>query len=216
MTGPARLGVIALTDIAAPVAGYYVLRALGMGDASALTCGAALALLPAAATAVRRRHVDAIAAVVFCLFALSLAALAVSGSARVVLAAGCLPTLVIGLAFLGSLAVGRAAAFYLMLPVLTGGQQEQEEFWRTAWRDGPTVRSALRVLTLWWGCLLVGESALQVVLVVLLPVAAMAGLSAVLQVALVATLLGSAAWHGKRTGLGVRPYLDSLRVHADA
>jgi hypothetical protein len=54
------------------------------------------------------------------------------------------------------------------------------------------------------------------VLVVALPVDVMVSVAKVLQVALIAALLGFAGWYGKRTGLGVRPYLESIGAVGDA
>ena len=159
----------------------------------------------------RTRHLDAVAAIVLCFFALGLLGLLISGNARVALAADSLPTALIGLCFLGSLLVGRALAFYLLLPLLSGGRRDQEPFWRQAWQDGPTFRRAVRVLTFGWGFLLVAEAVARLVLVILLPVDVMVGISKALQLALVLSMIGFAGWHGKRTGMGVRPYLDSIQ-----
>lgn len=198
-------------DVAVPIAAYYLLRAVGVGDLAALASGAALSLSRVVIAAVRTRRLDAVAAIVLCFFALGLLGLAISGNARVALAADSLPTALVGLWFLGSLLVGRALAFYLLLPLLSGGRREQEPFWRQAWQDGPTFRRAVRVLTFGWGCLLVAEAVARLVLVVLLPVDVMVGVSKALQVALVLAMVGFAGWHGKRTGMGVRPYLDSIQ-----
>jgi hypothetical protein len=65
----------------------------------------------------------------------------------------------LGLGFLGSLLLGRAVAFPLLLGPLTGGDPAREGFWQRAWTDGPTFRHALRMLTLGWGGLLLTEAA---------------------------------------------------------
>jgi hypothetical protein len=202
--------VMVLADLVLPIGAYYLLRALGVGDLIALTCAAVLSALRVVIAAVQARRLDAVAAVVLCFFALSLVAMLLSQDAKVALAMSSLPTLVLGLWFLGSLLVGRALAFFLFLPLLTGGSKDQEAFWRRAWSDGPTFRHALRVLTLGWGCLLVAEAAVRCVLVVLLPIDALVAVSSVLQVLLVLCLLGFTGWYAKTSGLGIRRYLDTI------
>ncbi|HEY3752591.1 MAG TPA: VC0807 family protein [Pseudonocardiaceae bacterium] len=209
------VGLMLLADIVVPIAGYSVLRAFGAGELLALAVGGALSGLRVLIEVLRRRRVDAVAGVVLALFALELVALAVSGSVRMVLAADSIPTGVLGILFLASLALGRPLAYRLLLGLLTGGRKEAEEFWRRAWTDGPTFRHALRVLTLGWGCLLLAEAALRIVLVIVLPVDPLVTVSKALPAVLIVAMVGFAGWYGKRTGLGVRPYLESIGVDAD-
>lgn len=202
--------VMVLADLVLPIGAYYVLHALGVGDLIALACAAVLSALRVMVAAVHARRLDAVAAVVLCFFALSLVAMLLSDDAKVALAMNSLPTLGLGLWFLGSLLFGRALAYFLFLPLLTGGSKDQEQFWRTAWSNGPTFRHALRVLTLGWGCLLVVEAAVRCVLVLLLPVDALVAVSSALQVLLVLCLLGFTGWYAKSSGLGIRRYLDTM------
>jgi hypothetical protein len=209
------IGLMLLADVVAPIAAYYLLRAFGAGELLALTAGGALSGLRVLAEALRRRRFDVVAGVVLTLFALELVVLAVSGSVRMVLAADSIPTGVLGILFLASLAMGRPLAYRLLLGLLTGGRPEAEEFWQRAWTDGPTFRHALRMLTLGWGCLLLTEAALRIVLVIVLPVDALVSVSKALPAVLIVAMLGFAGWYGRRTGLGVRPYLESIGVDAD-
>jgi hypothetical protein len=206
------VGLMLLADVVAPLAAYYLLRAFGASELLALGAGGALSGLRVLAEAVRRRRLDAVAGVVLGLFGLELLVLAVSGSVRLVLAADSIPTGVLGLVFLGSLGARHVVAYRLLLGLLTGGRPAAEPFWQRAWTDGPTFRHALRMLTLGWACLLLAEAALRIVLVLVLPVDALVSAAKALPAGLLVALLGFTGWYAKRTGLGVRPYLESIGV----
>ncbi|HEX3778028.1 MAG TPA: VC0807 family protein [Pseudonocardiaceae bacterium] len=210
------IGLMLLADIVVPIACYYLLRAFVVGEVLALGVGGALSGLRVLIEALLRRRFDAVAGVVLGLFALELIAFSVSGNARFVLAADSIPTAVLGVVFIGSLFARHALAYRLLLGLLTGGQREAEQFWQRAWADGPTFRHALRMLTLGSGCLLLAEAALRIVLVIALPFDVLVSVSKLLPVVLIAAMLGFAGWYGKRTGLGVRPYLESIGVDAEA
>jgi hypothetical protein len=119
-------------------------------------------------------------------------------------------------ALLGTLIWYDQFMFRLLLPVLSGGDKENEPLWLDAWERGPTFRHAIRVITAAWGLLLAGESAARLILIAVLPLDVMVGLSRVLQVVLVLSLVGFAGWYAKRTGLGMRVYADSIGVPAVA
>jgi hypothetical protein len=208
----AGLGALLLADLAVPVAAYYVLRACGAGDVVALTVGGGLSGARVLLTAVANRRLDALSVAVLGFFTLGLISLAITGSARVVLAADSLPTAVAGLVLLASLIFDDALVFRLLLPVLTGGQQDKEFLWRAAWADGPTFRHAIRVLTVGWSALLTGEAAVRLLLIAVLPVDVMIGLSKILQVVLVLSMVGFAGGYAKRTGLGMRAYLKQAEA----
>jgi hypothetical protein len=207
---PSGLGSLLITDLVLPIASFYLLRACGADDAIALTAGGGLSGVRVLFAAVRHRRLDALAVVVMGFFALGLITLAVTGSARVVLAADSLPTAVAGLVLLASLVCYDSLMFRLLLPVLSGGHKDNEPLWQAAWADGPTFRHCLHVITVAWSLLLTGESAGRLILIAVLPVDVMAGLSKVLQVVLVLSLAGFAGGYAKRTGLGMRAYVDSI------
>lgn len=72
------------------------------------------------------------------------------------------------------------------------------------------VTDSVHVITVAWSLLLIGESAGRLVLIAVLPIDVMVGLSKVLQVVLVLSLVGFAGGYAKRTGLGMRAYVDSV------
>lgn len=209
---PAGLGPLLVTDLVVPMAAFYVLKAWGVDDAMALTVGGALSGIRVLFAAVRSRRLDALAVVVLGFFALGLITLAVTGSARVVMAADSLPTAVAGLVLLASLFFYDSLMFRLLLPVLSGGQRDNEPVWHAAWAGGPSFRHSVHVITLAWSLLLISESVGRLVLIAVLPVDVMVGLSKVLQVILVLSLVGFAGGYAKRTGLGMRAYMESIAV----
>jgi hypothetical protein len=207
---PGALTRLVLTDLVAPIAVYYVLRALGVDTGVALIVGGSVCGSRVLLSAVRNHRLDALAVTVLAFFALSLLALTVTGSPRMFLAADSLPTVVAGLALLGSLVFYDSFMFRLLLPVLTGGQRENEATWYAAWENGPTFRRSIRVITVGWGILLVGESVGRLVLIAVLPLDIMVAVSRVLQAVLILSLIAFAGGYAKRTGLGMRAYLDSM------
>jgi len=212
---PAGLGSLLVADLALPIAAFYVLQACGVGPAIALTVGCGLSGARVLIAALRSRRLDALAVVVMGFFALGLIGLAVTGSAQVVLAADSLPTAIAGLGLLASVAFYDRFMFQLLLPVLSGGHKDREPLWRDAWADGPTFRHCIHVLAITWGLLLLTESAARLVLIAVLPLNVMVGLSKVLQVVLVLSLVGFAGGYAKRTGLGMRAYIDSTAAAHD-
>jgi hypothetical protein len=94
--------------------------------------------------------------------------------------------------------------------VLSGGQKDNELFFQAEWADGPTFRHSVHAITVAWGLLLLGESVGRLVLIAVLPIDFMVGLSKVLQVVLVLSLVGFAGGYAKPTGLGMRAYADSI------
>jgi hypothetical protein len=209
-TRPSGLGSLVVADLVLPIAAFYVLKACGVADAIALTAGGGLSALRVLFAAVRDRRLDALAIVVMGFFALGLITLAATGSARVVLAADSLPTAVAGVVLLASVFCYDSLMFRLLLPVLSGGQTDNEPLWQAAWTDGPTFRHSIHVITVAWGLLLLSESVGRLILIAALPVEVMVGLSRVLQVILVLSLVGVAGGYAKRTGLGMRAYVDTI------
>lgn len=198
-------------DVVLPVGVYAIARVLGIGEAPALLLGGAVPVVVVVVTAIRRRRVDALAAIVGCLFALGLIALTVTGDPRTVLAADSIPTIALGAFFIASVWIGRAIAFSLLLGLLSRGDPANEAFWRQAWDDAPSFRHALRTLTAGWGGLLIAEGVVRLALIPVLPFDVMVVASRTMQAVLVLAMIGFAGWYARRTGLGIRAYLDSIK-----
>jgi hypothetical protein len=193
-----------------PISTFYLLRALGTDNAVALVVGGGLSAARVLLSAARNRRLDPLALAVTGLFGVGLITLAVTGSARIVMAADSMPTAAAGLLLLASLVFYDSLMFQLLLPVLSRGRKDQESFWQAAWADGPTFRHSVHVIAAVWSLLLIGESVGRLLLIAALPVDVMVGLSKGLQVMLVLSLVSFTGGYAKRTGLGVRAYVNSI------
>ncbi|GAA3622309.1 hypothetical protein GCM10022419_129950 [Nonomuraea rosea] len=200
--------VTVLVDIALPIIVYYVLQGFGVAPALALCAGGAVSGIGVVIGVVRRRRVDAVALIVLVLFALGLLTSLLTGDGRFVLVKDSLLTGVFGVAFLVSL-VGRPLVYFLLMPVLTAKNPASEPFWRQAWREGLAFRHAMRILALGWGLGLLADSVVRVLIVYLLPVDVAVVPAQVLLVVAVPALVAWSGWYAKRTGLGIREWLNA-------
>jgi len=168
-----------LIDFVLPVGGYYLLRRFGVSEWIALAAGGAVSGLVLVLGMVRSRRVDGAAVVMLGLFAFGLATLFLTGDARFVIAKDSLISLVLGLAFLGSLFARKP--LLLLFAAKTAVAER--------YRESPAVRRTVRFATLLWGVGLLVEAALRVLLVYTLPVDVMVVGSPVLSVLVIAVLV---------------------------
>ncbi|MCE0761712.1 hypothetical protein LWC35_02095 [Pseudonocardia kujensis] len=178
-----------LLGIVAPIAAYWVLTGLGASDLTALTWGALFPLAGVLIGIARGRRVDVLAALSLGAIAVSLTGGLLLHSTTFLLVKESLVTGVIGLAFLGSLLARRP------LPVvLLRGRPGAAEVIETRWAD-PGFRRALRGITIVWGCALLAEAGLRVVLALLVP----PGVLMIASPLLAAAVLGPVAlWTARR------------------
>lgn len=153
-------------DVAAPVALFYLLRAFGVNQWLALT----LAAIPPAARAVQsvvtKRKVDGLALFALTIIALSLLGSFVTGSPRFLLAKDGWMTAVAGGWILLTI-LRTPFIFGFLRTILRGEVLDRTEI---NWRDSPTFRHAMRVVTALWGVGLVLDAGVRVVLAYTLPV----------------------------------------------
>jgi hypothetical protein len=136
--------------------------------------------------AVRSRHVTWFAAVMLAVFGAGAALTFTGGDARVLLLKDSATTAMIGAVFLVSLLGERP----LTLSAAETWRPAQAQRLAELYRTEPAARRAFRVSALGWGAGLLGESALRVPLVYLLPVDVMVGLSTAMMIAAMAGLAG--------------------------
>ena len=139
------------------------------GEVGALIASSAPPLLWSVAEFVRHRRVDALSMLVLAGIALSLLAFLGGGGVRFLQLREKLVTALIGLVFLGSVAIGRP----LIYPLARAGlarksRSDLAEF--DGWRGKPAFERTMTLMTLVWGVGLVGEAAVCCALVFLLPV----------------------------------------------
>lgn len=179
------LARVLLLDVAAPLAVFYGLHALGVGDVPALLASAVPPLGTAVATAVRERRVEPIAVAVLLATVLSLLATVVGGGGpRELLARTAWLTAPFGLWTLGSLFGARPLTYTVTRSLLAGRAAAMERLWETDAR----FRRAWRSVTVLWGVVSLLDSAARIAMAATLPVAAVPALDTALSIAVLVVL----------------------------
>jgi hypothetical protein len=151
-----------------PLLIYQFFR-LSLGEAGALLASSVPPIVWSLTEFIRRRRIDAISLLVLAGIALSVLAFVGGGSARLLQLREKLVTVLIGVAFLGSAALGRPLIYYLARATLARrGSADLQSF--EAMKDNAYFRRAMMVMTVVWGAGLVVEAGVAVVLVLNLSV----------------------------------------------
>ena len=157
-------------DVAVPVAVYYVLHGLGIGDSFALILAGLIPAVRTVTAFARRGRRDYLAMLMLGLFVLSLGLLLITGSPRFLLAKECAGTALIGLWCLASALSARPMTYYTARQAITLGRPAA----MAAWEDlGTRSRLFLRVqrrLSVIWGVGLIAEAAARLAIVLTYPV----------------------------------------------
>ncbi|MFT4294493.1 MAG: VC0807 family protein [Micropruina sp.] len=202
---PRRWRAALAADIGLPLISYYGLHAYGASDRTALIAATGAAGLRLLWEAVRHRHVTWFSAIMLAAFGAGAALSATGGDPRVLLLRDSVGTALIGVVFLLSLLGGTP----LTLAATQHWRPDRAARITALYRDDPQVRRAFRVSTAGWGLGMLGESAVRVPLVFLLPVDVMVGLSTAL---MIATMAGLFIWNAVYITRAARrtPALDML------
>ena len=131
------------------------------GETGALYASAVPPLVWSAVEFARFRRVDALSAFVLLGIVLSIAVMALGGSPRMLLIRESLASGLIGVVFLGSLALPRPLTFYLARATLARQQADGPARFEMLWRETPVLRGAMRLMTLVWGAGLTLECLLR-------------------------------------------------------
>jgi hypothetical protein len=164
--GPERLRAFApilIFDVGGPLAIYFTARAAGASTIIALVMSGILPALRATATVVAHRRLDIIAALVLSGIALGTVMGLISGSARLYLLDGLVPTVAIGVACLASLLWERPLMFRVALETM-GHDGEKGQAFQAMWVHD-RFRRLFAVITAVWGIVFLAESALQAVII---------------------------------------------------
>ncbi|MCR6486389.1 hypothetical protein M8542_26525 [Amycolatopsis sp. OK19-0408] len=172
--------VTLLCDIAAPVGGYYLLRAFDVAPVWALTLGGLPPALRVLYLAARHRRVDGMGIFVLLIVAVGLVTTLATGDARLQLVRGAWFSVLIGLWMLASLRIGRRPTTYQATLALVPRRAAELE---DRWADTPSFRRVWRVLAVVWGLGGLVHSAFSIVLAYTLPVDVVPGLDTVLSIA---------------------------------
>jgi hypothetical protein len=172
--------VAPLCDLAAPVGGYYLLRAFDVAPVWALTLSGLPPALRVLYLAARHRRVDGMGVFVLFVVAIGLTTSLLTGDARLQLVRGAWFSVLIGGWVLASRWVGRRPTTYQAALALLPGRTEAME---ARWADTPSFRRAWRVLTVVWGVGGLVHSGLSVALAYTFPVDSVPALDTALSIA---------------------------------
>jgi len=169
-----------------------------LGDVGALIAASVPPIAWSIAQFVRSRTLDALSLLIVAGIALSLLALWGGGGAKFLQLRENLVTGVIGLAFLGSVAVGRPLIYYLA----RAGMRRQGQTGQLAEfegrRDDVFFTRTMRVMTLVWGLGLVLQTAIAVALVFTLPIPTYLAVQPMVGYGFVGLLVGWTMLYGRR------------------
>ncbi|KAE8756273.1 hypothetical protein FSO04_30015 [Paraburkholderia madseniana] len=132
-----------------------------LGETGALIASAVPPIVWSLIELVRFRRVDALSVMVVAGIVLSVAAMALGGSPRMLLLRESLVSGAVGVVFLLSLPMRRPLIFYLARATIAREMKGGAERFETLWRERPALVSAMRLMTLVWGVGLTGETALR-------------------------------------------------------
>jgi hypothetical protein len=172
--------VAPLCDIAAPVVGYYLLRAFDVAPIWALTLSGLPPALRVLYLAVRHRRVDGMGLFVLFVVGIGLVTSLLTGDARLQLVRSAWFSVLIGVWMLASLRLGRRPMTYQAVLALVPHRADTLE---ARWADTPSFRRVWRVLTVVWGVGGLMHSGLSVALAYTFPVDSVPGLDTVLSIA---------------------------------
>jgi hypothetical protein len=156
--------MIVIFDIAAPLVAYKWLRSAGLTAVNALLLSGVFPAIGVAISAIRHRRLDVVGALVLAGILVGTALGLVSHSARLLLVEGSLPTVVFGVACLGSLWWAQRPLIYSFFLELIGPDTARGRNMILFWEHAG-FRRDVRVVTAVWGSAFLIEAALRVVIV---------------------------------------------------
>lgn len=187
---------LAVFDVGGPLAVYYGLQAAGASTVVALVVSGLPPAIGIGLSARRHKRLDAIGVVVL-LGILTGAVLGLaSGSAKLVLIDGTVPTVVLGLVCFGSLLTSRPLMFRVSLQFM-GADSAQGRELASAWQYR-AVRHAFSVITVVWGAVFLAETAAQIAIIVLASASTAKTTSNLMPVAVAALVMAWTFRYGRR------------------
>jgi hypothetical protein len=191
---PAAMIVGLAMDIGLPLAAFYGLHALGVGDWPALLAASGVAAVRIAWEAVRRRRLNPFATVMLVVFGIGLVLSLVSGDARFLLLKDSITTGSVALVFLATSVRGTP----LTLAAMQSFAPHRAAALTEAYRTDPRVRRGVRLCSVVWGMGLLGEALVRVPVVYLLPIDVAVAVSTALFIGTFAGLITWNAWYVAR------------------
>lgn len=158
------LTMIAIFDIAAPLAAYNVLRSAGMSTVASLLLSGVFPAIPVSIDAIRHRRLEVVGALVVAGILVGTVLGLASHNARLVLVEGSVPTGVFALGLLGSLLVGQPLMFRFARE-FAGPDTAKGREMTMLWQRYEGFRHVFRIITAVWGIAFLVEAALRIVVV---------------------------------------------------
>lgn len=157
------VAMIAIFDVAAPVAAYSLLRSAGLTAVTALLLSGVFPALGVTIGVIQNRRLDVVGALVLAGIVVGTVLGLVSHSTRLLLIEGSVPTAVFGVACLGSLWRRHPLIFSFALEFTGPDTAKGREMSRLWQYEG--YRRVFRIITAVWGVGFLLEAALRVVIV---------------------------------------------------
>ncbi|MET9497827.1 VC0807 family protein [Streptomyces sp. NPDC006552] len=158
--------ITVVCDIVLPVGLYYVLRAAGASEITALLLSGSAPALHTLHSAVRHRKLDAIGVFTLALLVVSALASLLTSDPRIALARNSLFTALAGVWLLITLFTARPFTYQALRTLLSGRAAKLERLWES---DG-AFRRVWRALTVLWGVGLLCDALLRLIMAYTLPV----------------------------------------------
>ena len=190
------LAVIGIFDIAGPLVAYSMLRSAGQSQVSALVLSGAFPALGIIVGVIRHRRVDTIGVLVLAGIAVGTVLGLLSGSPRLVLAEGSVPTAVFGLLCLGSLRARRPLIYRLAVEFIGADTPKSREF-ESLWQYAG-FRHAFRLYTVVWGAAYLAEAAARIIIVETTSTGTALTVSKVMPYVVAAAIIAWMIAHGRR------------------
>jgi hypothetical protein len=190
------LGKIAVFDIAGPLAAYSMLRSAGLSQVSALILSGTFPAFGIVTGVIRHRRVDAVGVLVLAGIVVGTVLGLLSGSARLVLAEGSVPTAVFGLLCLGSLRARRPLIYRFALEFIGPDTPKGRDF-ASLWRH-QGFRHVFRLYTVVWGVVYLAEAAARIVIVETTSTSTALAVSKVMPYAVAGALVAWMVAYGRR------------------
>jgi tryptophan-rich sensory protein len=190
------LAMIGVFDIAGPLVAYSMLRSAGQSQVSALILSGAFPALGILVGVIRHRRVDTIGVLVLAGVAVGTVLGLLSGSPRLVLAEGSVPTAVFGLLCLGSLWARRPLIYRFAIEFIGADTPRGRDF-ESLWQY-PAFRHSFRLYTLVWGVVYLAEAVARVVIVETTSTSTALSVSKVMPYVVAGALIAWMTAHGRQ------------------
>jgi len=187
---------IAVFDIAGPLVAYSLLRRAGLSTVSALVLSGVLPGIAVLGGLIRHRRVDAVGILVLAGIAVGTVLGLLSGSPRLFLMEGSVPTAVFGALCLGSLWTQRPLIYRFALEFMGQDSPRGREF-GSLWQYR-SFRHIFQLYTLVWGIVYLLEAAARVVIIETTSTGTALAVSKVMPYAVAGLLVGWMVLYGRR------------------